>query len=105
MTKIYPQSLREAVAFMTQHRRVVLRTYYAGQLCGSHWAFIALEQGAIRFRRIPPINVPGVGKPDMALELGPRDGCESALAFYSDGFCYQRGEILIWVLYETAKTQ
>jgi hypothetical protein len=92
MTRTYPQSLRQVIAYLTASPFVLITTRYANAPCRSLWSFYRERDGVLWFHH------PGGETADFGLEMrGNAD--EVGIDFDPGGFHYARGKISIGVEY------
>ncbi len=101
MTKTYPRSLRQALAYLIRNPNVCLTTRYANTICRSHWWYRGQTLGVLWFSPFMSTEKSGRGA-DTGLELHGSE-FEVALEFSRGGFQYTRGAVSIYVEYYMPK--
>jgi hypothetical protein len=91
----YPKSLRQAVAYL-ECRPLVQVTAKHGTQPTSRWWFAGHVNGILWFDSYLRADEARLGR--VGLELA-HDQAETGLDFFSEGFNYIRGSIVIQVLY------
>jgi hypothetical protein len=91
----YPQSLRQAIAYLDCNPLVFLGSQCAGIVTRSEWWFVGHDKDGLRFAAYP-INE---RKPNFTTLDFMNAGCEVGLEFHATGFKYQRGNISVFVQY------
>lgn len=96
MTSTHPQTLRQALAYLSRRPLVRLTTRFASVICHSHWRFIGLRAGAIWFEPRLSDDKERGGNIDLVVHSGLE---ECGLTFDEAGFHYHRGKTWVRVAY------